>query len=60
MGSVTLTDIPVNTEVGNLVDSKGKVQGTIIYATGAVEIIPEATSSVFTKSYIPTAVYGAA
>jgi hypothetical protein len=50
----------VNAEVGNLVDSKGKVQGTITYSTGAVEIIPEATSSVFTKSYIPTAVYGAA
>ncbi len=60
IGTVVLTDIPVNAEVGNLVDSKGKVQGTITYATGAVEIIPEATSSVFTKSYIPTAVYGAA
>lgn len=60
IGTVVLTDIPVNAEVGNLVNSQGKVQGTITYATGAVEIIPEATSSVFTKSYIPTAVYGAA
>jgi len=60
IGTVVLTDIPVNVEVGNLVNSQGKVQGTITYATGAVEIIPEATSSVFTKSYIPTAVYGAA
>ncbi|MFW3962362.1 hypothetical protein [Acinetobacter radioresistens] len=60
IGAVVLTDIPVNAEVGNLVNSQGKVQGTITYATGAVEIIPEATSSVFTKSYIPTAVYGAA
>jgi len=60
IGAVVLTDIPVNAEVGNLVNSQGKIQGTITYATGAVEIIPEATSSVFTKSYIPTAVYGAA
>lgn len=60
IGTVVLTDTPVNAEVGNLVNSQGKVQGTITYATGAVEIIPEATSSVFTKSYIPTAVYGAA
>jgi len=60
IGTVVLTDIPVNAEVGNLVNSQGKVQGTITYATGSVEIIPEATSSVFTKSYIPTAVYGAA
>ncbi len=60
IGTVVLIDIPVNAEVGNLVNSQGKVQGTITYATGAVEIIPEATSSVFTKSYIPTAVYGAA
>ncbi|WP_026444314.1 hypothetical protein [Acinetobacter sp. UNC436CL71CviS28] len=60
IGTVVLTDIPVNAEVGNLVNSQGKVQGTITYATGAVEIIPEATSSVFTKSYIPTTVYGAA
>ncbi|MEX5426480.1 hypothetical protein WCE12_09330 [Acinetobacter radioresistens] len=60
IGTVVLTDIPVNAEVGNLVNSQSKVQGTITYATGAVEIIPEATSSVFTKSYIPTAVYGAA
>ncbi|MGU3290782.1 hypothetical protein ACLBWM_14405, partial [Acinetobacter radioresistens] len=51
IGTVVLTDIPVNAEVGNLVNSQGKVQGTITYATGAVEIIPEATSSVFTKSY---------
>ncbi|WP_367156941.1 hypothetical protein [Acinetobacter sp. FL] len=60
IGTVVLTDIPVNAEFGNLVNSQSKVQGTITYATGAVEIIPEATSSVFTKSYIPTAVYGAA
>ncbi len=60
IGTVVLIDIPVNAEVGNLVNSQGKVQGTITYATGAVEIIPEATSSVFTKSYIPIAVYGAA
>ncbi|WP_151838780.1 hypothetical protein [Acinetobacter radioresistens] len=60
IGTVVLTDIPVNAEVGNLVNSQGKVQGTITYATGSVEIIPEATSSVFTKSYIPIAVYGAA
>ncbi|MEN8383510.1 hypothetical protein ABFO67_14850, partial [Acinetobacter radioresistens] len=59
VGSVTLTDIPVNAEVGNLVDSKGKVQGTIVYATGAVEIIPEATTTLYSKSYAPIEIYRA-
>jgi hypothetical protein len=59
VGSVTLTDIPVNAEVGNLVDSKGKVQGTIVYATGAVEITPEATTTLYSKSYAPIEIYRA-
>lgn len=59
VGFVTLTDIPVNAEVGNLVDSKGKVQGTIIYATGAVEIIPEASTTLYSKSYAPIEIYRA-
>ena len=40
-GSVTLTDVPVNATMGNLVNSRGQVQGTIIYATGAVEVTPK-------------------
>jgi len=59
VGSVTLTDIPVNAEVGNLVDSKGKVQGTIVYATGTVELIPEATTTLYSKSYAPIEIYRA-
>ncbi|MEG2569547.1 MAG: hypothetical protein RSA84_25395, partial [Acinetobacter sp.] len=35
--TVTLTDAPLNSTTGNLVDRLGNIQGTITYATGAVE-----------------------
>ncbi len=59
IGTVVLTDIPVNAEVGNLVNSQGKVQGTITYATGAIEIIPEASTTLYSKSYAPIEIYRA-
>lgn len=37
---VTLTDVPTDGNMGNMVDGTGKVQGTIDYATGQVVIKP--------------------
>ncbi|MEO3355785.1 hypothetical protein [Acinetobacter haemolyticus] len=37
---VTLFDVPVDANTGNLVDRLGVQQGTIVYATGAVEVTP--------------------
>lgn len=59
-GSVTLTDVPVNATMGNLVNSRGQVQGTIIYATGAVEVTPKSTANRFVQTFTPMAIYAAA
>lgn len=60
MGQVLyLTDIPVNTTTGNLVDSFGNIQGVIIYATGTVEVTPSLDSTVYHKVYT-TVSYGGA
>lgn len=54
-----LTDNPINSTTGNLVDSFGAVQGTIIYATGAVEVTPSMDSTAYHRVYT-TVSYGAA
>jgi len=54
-----LTDNPINSTTGNLVDSFGAVQGTIIYATGAVEVTPRMDSTVYRRVYT-SVIYGAA
>lgn len=54
-----LTDNPINSTTGNLVDSFGAVQGTIIYATGAVEVTPSIDSTAYHRVYT-TVSYGAA
>src|SRR5690606_1061246 len=59
-GSVTLTDVPVNATRGNLVNSGGQVQCTIIYATGAVEVTPISTASRFVQTFTTIATYAAA
>ena len=59
-GTVRLSDVPVDATMGNLVNSRGQVQGTIIYATGAVEVTPQSTANRFVSIYTPTNVYGAA
>ena len=59
-GTVTLTDVPVNSTIGNLVNERGQVQGTITYATGAVEVTPQGTANKFVPTYTTTAVYGTA
>jgi len=37
---VTLFDVPIDASTGNLIDRLGVQQGTIVYATGAVEVTP--------------------
>lgn len=59
-GTVTLTDVPVNSTVGNLVNNRNQVQGSITYATGAVEVTPQSTTSKFVFAYTPMTVYGSA
>lgn len=59
-GTVTLTDIPINETTGNLINSAGEIQGSIIYATGAVEVTPAASKRLFRKTYTPMTMYGAA
>ncbi|MDO3665345.1 hypothetical protein [Acinetobacter higginsii] len=54
-----LTDTPIDSATGNLVDSFGNTQGVIIYATGAVEVTPSLDSTVYHKVYT-TVSYGGA
>lgn len=49
--TVTLTDAPLNSTTGNLVDRLGNVQGTITYATGAVEVTPVLNVTSWQKVY---------
>ena len=50
---VTLFDVPIDASTGNLVDSFGNIQGTIIYATGACEVTPTATKVGYETVYTP-------
>src|SRR5690606_29909077 len=52
-GTVRLFDVPVNVMIGNLVNERGQVQGSITYATGAVEVTPVVYQQVFRKEYLP-------
>src|SRR5690606_26310741 len=38
-------DVPVNASTGNIINETGMVVGTIVYATGAVEMTPNATQA---------------
>lgn len=49
--TVTLFDVPLNSTTGNLVDRLGNVQGTITYATGAVEVTPFLNVTSWQKVY---------
>ena len=51
-GTVVLTDVPVNVSTGNLVDRLGNVQGTITYATGAVQVTPVLNQTVYNTFYL--------
>lgn len=59
-GTATLIDVPVNSTVGNLVNNRGQVQGTIIYATGTIEVTPQGTANKFVSTYTPMTVYASA
>lgn len=49
--TVTLFDVPLDSTTGNLVDRLGNVQGTITYATGAVEVTPVLNVAGWQKVY---------
>ena len=59
-GTAQLIDVPINGATGNLVNSAGDIQGTITYATGAVEVTPNLIQKQFKKNYMSAAVYGSA
>lgn len=55
--TVTLFDVPLNSTIGNLVDRLGNVQGTITYATGAVEVTPIINVTSWQTIYSPQTYY---
>ena len=62
---VTLVDVPINATTGNMIDLIGNIQGTIIYATGLVNITPYLDKAIeITRyesvSYVPMTQYGSA
>ena len=59
-GVVALTDVPINGTTGNLINSAGDIQGTITYATGAIEVTPVLIKKQFKQIYMSAAVYGSA
>lgn len=44
---LTVHDVPIDASTGNLVDRQGNVQGTITYATGAIDIEPIMTGRTY-------------
>lgn len=55
--TVTLFDVPLNSTTGNLVDRLGNVQGSITYATGAVEVTPIINVTSWQTIYSPQTYY---
>ena len=51
-GNVMLTDVPVNSTTGNLVNSNGVVQGTVNYETGEVIVTPVTQKTEFFPAYV--------
>lgn len=52
--TVELHDSPINATMGNLVNNRGQVQGTINYTTGAVEVTPIKTLTLTYTNYVPS------
>ncbi|SPL71740.1 hypothetical protein [Acinetobacter stercoris] len=50
-GSVVLTDVPLSSDIGNLIDRVGNVQGKINYLTGQVEATPFMDKVVYKRIY---------
>lgn len=59
-GTAKVTDVPINSTIGNLVTNTGEIQGTIDYTTGAVEVTPILITKQFKQVYTTTTVYGTA
>lgn len=55
---VDLTDTPISSSVGNLVNDQGQAQGIITYASGQCEVTPKLIKRVFETVYTATTVYG--
>lgn len=55
--TVTVFDVPLNSTIGNLVDRLGNVQGSITYATGAVEVTPVLNVTSWQTIYSPQTYY---
>ncbi|MCH7331469.1 hypothetical protein [Acinetobacter modestus] len=55
--TVTLIDVPLNPTTGNLVDRLGNVQGSITYASGAVEVTPILNVTSWQTIYSPQTYY---
>lgn len=60
--NVIFRDVPVNASTGNIINEAGEIVGTVVYATGAVEMIPKATQTKLIPQYEPVSytLYGAA
>ena len=58
--NVLLTDVPVTSSLGNLVSSRGVVQGTINYSTGVCEVTPETVYKQFITKFEAAVTYGTA
>ena len=58
--NVLLIDVPVSSSIGNLVNSRGVVQGSIDYTTGACEVTPQVIHKQFIQKFESTVVYGTA
>lgn len=54
---ITLFDKPIDASTGNLVDSFGSIQGTITYATGAVEVTPVLSVTTWKTVFLPQTYY---
>lgn len=53
-------DVPVSSSIGNLVNSRGVVQGSIDYTTGACEVTPQTIYKQFITKFEATVAYGTA
>ena len=58
--NVLLTDVPVTSSLGNLVNSRGAVQGSINYSTGLCEVTPETVYKQFITKFEAAVTYGTA
>jgi hypothetical protein len=58
--NVLLTDVPVTSSLGSLVNSRGAVQGSINYMTGLCEVTPETVYKQFITKFEAAVTYGTA